>query len=207
MKLILDNQPVELRESEDASLRRIIERVSEELKERNRVISEIYVDGKMMGGWDDPNMKDLTVGECEHMRLISEAPRKLAHKVLYDIAGFMPNIQNALIETSEKIQSRQEEEGMKLLEEVSSTWAELYTGLQNAITVTGLDYSSVRIENKSFLEINDEIHQYLNQVSDLVSEQQFLELSDILEYEIAPRIPMIQEGIYRLIKELEKKPN
>ena len=43
-----------------------------------------------MGGWDDPEVANRTIEECESVRLVSEEPRKLAHKVLYQIAEYMP---------------------------------------------------------------------------------------------------------------------
>ncbi len=207
MKLLVDNQPAEIIETQETSLNEVIERISNDLQEQNRVISEIYVNGRMMTGWNDETLSSMKVGTCDSMRLISEEPRKLAHKVLYDIAGFMGNIQNALVECSTKIQSRNEQEGLQILETITSTWAELYMGLQKAIAVTGVGFENIFVEGKSFSQINEEIHQYLDDVSELVQEQQFLELSDVLEYEIAPRVPQIREGIYKLIKETEKKPH
>ncbi len=207
MELILDSKRLEIVESEEAPIKDVIERVSNLLKEQNRVISEIYVDGMAVGGCDDPSVAGYTIGDCKSIRLMSEDPRRLAHKVLYDIAGYLPKIQNALVETSSLIQSRKETEGLELLEQVTSTWAELYHGLQSALTVTGLDLNSISVEGQTFLQINESVHDFLDEVSGLIQEQQFLELSDILEYEIAPRMPLIQEGIYRLIKEIEKKPN
>lgn len=206
MKLLLDGQPVEVRESNPTPLRTVIERISEEIRP-SRVISEIFLDGKLMGGWDDPEITSRTVAQCRSLELISEEPRALAHKVLYEIGSYMPRIQEALVSTSASIQSGKEEEGLHLLHEISSTWAELFQGLQNALIVTGLDSSQVTVEGKTFIEINEELHQLLEQVSDLVEGRQFLELSDILEYEIAPRIPQVEEGIYRIIREIEKKPH
>lgn len=207
MKLVVDEQTVEVIEAEDAALRLIIERISDELKEKNRVISEIYLDGKAIGGWDDPQLTQIHVGQCNHLRLISQEPRKLAQDVLREIAQYMPRIQQALIETSSKIQSRQEEEGMQLLEQVTSTWAELYQGLQSALTVTGVDVEHIRIQERTFLELNNEIQQFLEEVMDLVQDNRLLELSDILEYEIAPRMPVVEEGIYRIIREADRKPH
>lgn len=207
MKLVLDDQPVDLIEAEDATLQQVIERISSDLKDRQRVISEIILDGRALGGWDDPELSQMQVSQCESLRLVSEEPRNLAHKVLHEIAGYMPRIREALIETSTHIQSGRENEGMSLLEQITSTWAELYQGFQSAVMVTGLELSSVTVEGKTFLVINQEIHQFLDDVSTMVQENRMLELSDVLEYEIAPRIPLVEEGIYRLIREMEKKPN
>lgn len=207
MELTLDNQPKDVIEQETDTLRDVIERISEELKHQNRVISEIYIDGKQVGGWDDPEVAEMKTGVCNHLRIMSEEPRKLAHNVLYDIAEYMPKLQEALVETSSKIQSRQEQEGLHLLEQVTATWAELLQGLQSAIIVTGINLDEVVVNGKKFTDINQEIHGFLEQASDMVQAQQNLELSDILEYEIAPRMPLVEESIHQMIKSVEKKPH
>ncbi|RJP33868.1 MAG: hypothetical protein C4527_03635 [Candidatus Omnitrophota bacterium] len=205
MELILDSRRIDVIETSDTPLRKVIERVSDILKDQNRVISEILVDGVMIGGWDDPSIASRNVGECISLRLSSDEPRRIAHRVLYDIADYLPKIQKALVETSVLLQSRKETEGLELLEKVTATWAELYHGLQSAVTVTGLDLNMVSVKGQTFLQLNHTVHDYLEEVTGLIQDQQFLELSDILEYEIAPRMPDIQEGIYLFIKELEKK--
>lgn len=207
MKLVLDDQPINLIENTDATLRQVIDRISDDLKQRQRVISEIVLDGRHIGGWDDPELSLMTVGQCNDLRLISEEPRNLAHKVLHEIASYMPRIKEALIETSSKIQSGSEQDGMILLEQITSTWAELYQGFQSAILVTGVDLNMVTVEGRTFLAVNEEIHKYLDDATVMVQENRMLELSDVLEYEIAPRMPLVEEGIFRIIKEMEKKPN
>ncbi len=204
MDLKLDNQSVEVTESGDMSVRQVIERISGLLKNRNRVISEIMVNGRALAGWDDPKIAGMKVGDCQRMDLVSDEPRKLAQKVLYDIAGYMPKIQEALVQTSSLIQSRKEEEGMRLLEQIMNTWIELYQGFQKALNVTGLDIHRVVVANQSFAALNEEIHQLLEGISLVVQDQRFLELSDMLEYELAPKISLLEEGIYLLVKELEK---
>lgn len=205
MELILDNQTVELSEDESTVVQHVVERVSNQLKDKKRVISEIYLDDQVMAGWDDPQLVTRTVGQCSKLQLVSEEPSELAHKVLYEIAKYMPRIQEALVETSALIQSRKEADGLQLLQQASTTWAELYQGLQNSITLTGIDCATIQIKDKTFQTVNDEIQDYLGQVSDLVEEQQYLELSDVLEYELASRLPQVEEGIYQIIKQIEKK--
>ena len=47
----------------------------------------------------------------------------------------------------------------------------------------------------------------LDQAADLLDESRFLELSDLLEYELSPHISLIEECMYLIIREAEKKPN
>jgi hypothetical protein len=207
MELKLDNQLIDVCESNDVAVQQVIERVANDLKDSKRVISEISVNGRIMAGMDDPVCAELTVGTCESVVLVSEEPRRLAHKVLYDIAEYMPKIHDALVETSNLIQSRKEEDGLRMLEQVTSLWSELYQGFGNALIITGLDLDSVSVKGKSFTSLNNDIQQLLENISDLVQEQRFLELSDMLEYELAPKMPLVEEGIYQLVKEIEKGVN
>lgn len=207
MKLVLDEQHIEVNESGDTPLRTVVEKLSEQLKDQNRVISEIYLDGKAMGGWDDPELSSTQINSCKHLRIISSEPRALAREVLREVVKYMPRIQKALIDTAVKIQSRQEEEAMQLLEQVTTTWLELYQALQSSLSVTGVDAAAVTVEGKTFGQLNEEIQGYLDQVSQMVQEQQMLELSDILEYELAPRIPALEEAIFRIIAEADRPMN
>ncbi|MBN2329837.1 MAG: hypothetical protein JXR73_22030 [Candidatus Omnitrophica bacterium] len=204
MDLKLDKQSVELIESGESTVQDVIKRVSEQLKKKNRVISEILVNGRAIGGMNDPQLAEMNVRECESLALTSDEPRKLAHKVLYQIAEYMPRIHDALVETSNKIQSRQENEGMKLLEEIMTTWSVIYQGFRNSLIVTGLNLDQVSVDNKTLIDVNELIHQKLEIVADLVQAQSYLELSDVLEYELAPLMPLLEEGIYKLIREFEK---
>ena len=117
MKLLLDGQPVEVRESNPTPLRTVIERISEEIRP-SRVISEIFLDGKLMGGWDDPEITSRTVAQCRSLELISEEPRALAHKVLYEIGSYMPRIQEFSFQPLPAF-NPVKEEGLHLLHEIS----------------------------------------------------------------------------------------
>ena len=94
---------------------------------------------------------------------------------------------------------------MELLHQVTTTWLELYQGLQSALTVTGMDIDSIQVNDQTFSEINIEIQDFLDEIQEMVKEQRFLELSDLLEYEIAPRVPLIHEAILLTVRELEKQ--
>lgn len=207
MKLVIDDQPAEATESPEAPLRDVVERISNELREHNRVISEIYLDGEAIVGYDDPKLSQVSVGQCQHLRLISREPRRLAIEVLREIVKYMPRIQSALVQASSQIQARQEEEGLQTLQQITQTWSELLAGLQNAMQVTGIELQQIYVGEKTFAAINEEVHTYLDEVSQLVEEGQLLELSDILEYELAPRLPLIEEAIYHVIREAERPPS
>ncbi len=213
MELFLDERPLEITESDDSALRDILERVSDQLKDQGRVICEVMVDGHYEGDWERDPFGERRIAEVESMRLKSEEPRKLAVRTLYDIVAYMPKVKDALINVSASLQARQEEEALRLLSQVTETWVELNQGYSRATQVIGISPSEVVIqsstdqESQTAEDVQNEALDLLNQAADFLDERRYLELSDVLEYELAPLIPVIEESMYLLIREAEKKPH
>ena len=205
MELLLDDEPVSVTENEDATIRDVIIRVSDELKDRNRVVAEVFVDEVQCGDWEREPFAQRKIQEVTSLRLKSEEPRHLAIKVLYDIATYMTRLQNALVETSSLLQSRREEDAFSLLQEVMQTWFELYQGLRGSSTVLGISQSDIRVGENTAEEIHQSIVQHLEDASSFLEEQRLLELSDLLEYELAPKMPQVEEAIYVMIREAERE--
>jgi len=205
MELLLDDEPVSVTENEDATIRDVIIRVSDELKDRNRVVAEVFVDEVQCGDWEREPFAQRKIQEVTSLRLKSEEPRHLAIKVLYDIATYMTRLQNALVETSSLLQSRREEDAFSLLQEVMQTWFELYQGLRGSSTVLGISQSDIRVGENTAEEIHQSIVQHLEDASNFLEEQRLLELSDLLEYELAPKMPQVEEAIYVMIREAERE--
>lgn len=207
MELFLDDQPIPVTESNDVTICEVINRISDDLRESNRVVAEVVVDDVQCGDWEREPFGEYKIQEVSCMRLISEEPRRLAIKTLYDIAKYMPHIKNQLVETSSLIQSRREGEAMQLLEKVTSIWLDLYQGLKGAATVIGINQDEVRVGNTTAEAIHQDILQLLEDASNHLEEERFLELSDLLEYELAPKMPMVEEAIYVMIREAERLPH
>lgn len=206
MKLFVDGQEKDILENENASLRDVVERIAKQLmEEENRVVAELLVDGMQMGNWDDPEFVKLTVGGVSELRINTDNPRNQSIKILYEIASYMPEINKNLIGVSEKIQSRQEEEGLQHLAIVMENWVELQTGMENAVNFLGIDFNDVQVGNSTFEMLRQGIVEHLDSINELFADRRLLEISDVLEYELAPRVEGMEEGIYQIIKIAEKK--
>lgn len=207
MELFLDDRPIPVTESGDAIIRDVINRVSGDLKESNRVVAEVFVDDVQCGDWEREPFAERKVEEVTSLRLISEEPRRLAVKVLYDIAKYMPRIRDALVQTSSLLQSRREEEALELLRDVMTTWSELYQGLRGSATVIGIKQADIRVGDITSEAVHQEVLQLLEDASDHLEQQRFLELSDLLEYELAPKMSTVEESIYIMVREAERLPH
>ena len=204
MELFLDDKPIPVTETDDTTIHDLISRVSDDLKERNRVVSEVFVDDVACGNWEKETFSQRPIQEVNSLRLKSEEPRILAVKVLYDIAKYMSPLQEGLGEISSLLQSRREDEAFERLHNVMQTWAELYQGLRGATTIIGINQAEVRVGQTTAEEIHQQILQLLDDATNHLEEQRFLELSDLLEYELAPKMPMVEEAIYLIIREAER---
>ena len=207
MELFLDDQPIPVTESNETTILDVISRVSDDLKMENRVVAEVFVDEVQSGDWEREPYSQRKIQEVTTLRLISDEPRRLAIKVLYDIAKYMPRLQNALVETSSLLQSRREDEAMALLRDVMGTWCELYQGLRGSTSVIGLNQADIRVGNTTSEAIHQQVVQLLDEATSHLNQQRLLELSDLLEYELAPKMPLVEESIYVMIREAERLPH
>ncbi|HOE10724.1 MAG TPA: hypothetical protein PLQ35_04650 [bacterium] len=204
MDLFLDNQPLAVIEDSEATIRDVINRVSDDLKGRNRVVCEVYVDEVPQGDWQNDPFAEQHIREINSLRLISEEPRRLAIKVLYDIAKYMSPIQKELVDISSFLQSRQEEQAFNRLQQLMYAWSQLYHGLNGASAILGVDHDRIAVGQQSASEIHLQVLQLLEDATRHLQEQRFLELSDLLEYELAPKMPLVEEAIYVMIREAER---
>ncbi len=215
MELYLDDQPLEITESDETILRTVVERVSSLLAEQNRVICEVLVDGRFEGDWETDAFAQRPVSEVGTVRLKSEEPRRLAIKTLYDIVAYMPKIKDAFIKVSADLQSRQEDEALQLLSQASQTWGDLNQGYMRAAQVVGVDLDEIPVKGSEEVTggatnaaaLQQRVLEHLEQAAEMLEGRRFLELSDVLEYELAPLIVVLEETMYLVIREAERKPN
>ncbi|MFH1743393.1 MAG: hypothetical protein ABIH23_30680 [bacterium] len=204
MELFLDDKPAPIAEANDATIYEVISRVSEDLRKQNRVISEVFVDDVACGDWGKDPFAQRRIQEVNSLRLKSEEPRSLAIKVLYDIAKYMTPLQEGLVEISSLLQSRREDEAFGKLHTLMETWSELYQGLKGATTVIGINQAEIHVGQNTAESIHKQVLQLLEDATNHLEEQRLLELSDLLEYELAPKMPMVEEAIYLMIRQAKR---
>jgi hypothetical protein len=203
MKIHFDGKPVEV--GAFKAFEEYAQALEDLAQERYRVITEIKADGRTYQALDSKELTALNPKEISLLEIGTENPRSLSISILYDTARYMPRLSSAFERIAEKIQRHDETSAMEVLQECTSTWLELNSGLNGARTTLGLDFEEIMLGENSLAEIYNEVLDLLGEIQEVLEDNEMLELSDLLEYELAPRMLKMEEGIYQLINVAERK--
>ncbi|MBE7557540.1 hypothetical protein HS125_00760 [bacterium] len=203
MEILFDNQAVDL--GPFATFPEYAEALERRAQERRRVITGVVVDGRNYHGLDSRELAGRDPAQVARLEISTENPRKLGITILYDTARYMPRLANGFSRVAEQIQRREEQSAMELLQECLSTWMELTQGMKGSMITLGLDLEEVELGETNLGVIYEEILDLLSDVTDAMEEGDYLDLSDLLEYEVAPRLLSVEEGLYRMINLAERK--
>ena len=205
MKLIVDGQEKESQSGK--TLVQVLEESTKEAKSRNRIIINIKIDRKEIPGAIGKDLLQKSVDEIEVLELGTAEPRKLSIEILYESARIMPRLADGLNQIAENIQAHEENKALTLLHDCLQSWIEINQGIKGASIALGLDFKDISIEETNLEKVQMEIQDFLDTASNALKKEDYLEFSDLLEYEISPRLRQVERGLYEMIKEAEKELN
>ncbi len=203
MDILFDNEAVAL--GPYPTFPEYAEALEKLAQEKHRVITGVVVDGKNYQGLDSQELAGRDPAQIARLEVGTENPRTLSITILYDTARYMPRLSNGFERTADLIQRREEQQAMELLQECLSTWMELTQGMKGSMITLGLDLEEVELGETNLGVIYEEILDLLGEVNEAMEEGDLLDLSDLLEYEVSPRLLQVEEGLYRMINVAERK--
>ena len=185
----------------------LLEEITKEVKKDRRIIIKIVINEREIPGAIGKDLLQKSIDEIEKLDIETAEPRKLSIDILYESARIMPKLAEGLGKISENIQAHEENKAMTLLHDCLQSWIEINQGIKGASIALGLDFKEILVEDTNLDAIQDEMQSLLDTASDALKREDYLEFSDVLEYEMAPKLRLIEGGLYKMIKEAEKELN
>ena len=115
------------------------------------------------------------------------------------LPGEVQNLENIAI----AFQSGKDKEGSEKIQRFVDFIFSFSRACHHVEPVFGISTSNVIVENKSLFEKNREIHDLLNETIDVMENQDYISLADVLEYEMKPAIENIGQYIDTVIRQTE----
>lgn len=203
MDILFDNEMVVL--GPFSTFPEYVEALESLAQSRHRVITGVVVDGRNYQTLDCQELCDRDPAQIVRLEVGTENPRTLSITILYDTARYMPRLSSGLEKVADLLQRREEPQALELLQECLSTWMELTQGMRGSMITLGLDPEEVELGESNLGLVYEEILDFLSDVTEAMEDGDYGELSDLLEYEVAPRLLAVEEGIYRMIHLAERK--
>ena len=203
MKVFIDSKEGE--EEQEGNLKETLDKIKEELKEKNLVVTKVLVDGKEIPLLQEVVWKERAVSEIEKVEVSSANPRELTIAGVLDSLTILPKINESLREAVRLIQTGSQEKGLNLLAEALEGLNWFNVVIQGVEKVLGIELSSFSIKGVDLLKKREELVEVLRKALSSFQNRDFVNLGDLIEYELAPQIESWLEVIPDLIKEVDKK--
>lgn len=211
MKILIDGEEVKFDE-QATSFTELLAQVSRVCRDRQRVITQMEADNRrIFGGAELPSglpFEKLTV-----LEVTTGPTREVATGVLRGCAEHMARLSEGFALTATKLREGATQEGLNHLVDAITLWLELASGTDSAMQIVGLDWASIGIhpangeegETLSAEVIVAELNALLEEVQRTIEDQDYLELVDILEYDLPPMLKGYQEALFLMV-DIASKP-
>ena len=118
---------------------------------------------------------------------------------------FQPFITEILDEVVEKLQTGKDKEAFIYAEKFSRIVGLSFSILSKVAEICSIDYSNIKIENISLIDAINDFNSMMNNLLEAFSNEDYISIADLLEYEIKEKIenimdyiPLLEEYIERL---------
>ncbi|HNT33819.1 MAG TPA: hypothetical protein PKH07_02355 [bacterium] len=206
-KVLVDGEHWDHQSSVVADLKGLLVHLTESISAKHRAIVRMAVDGLELEGLDDMRLEGLSLDSVQTIEVNTENPRTLSIQILYEVAKYLARIADEMPVVAEMIQSRDEKGAFERLQEVLGTWIEINRGLSNAAVALGINFDEMVIKGRSMSSVHKDVRTSLDAAAQSLEQASYLELSDNLEYELAPKLRHLQECVYQMITIAEKRLN
>lgn len=154
-----------------------------------------------------PSM-DMVLQDAKINAIIIFANNINENNALYKI-GTLPKFQSFIIEildeVVDKLQTGKDKEAFIYAEKFSHIVGLSFSVLSKVAEICSIDYSNIKIDNISLLDSISDFNSMMNNLLDAFSNEDYISIADLLEYEIKEKIenimdytPLLEEYIERL---------
>lgn len=154
-----------------------------------------------------PSM-DMVLQDAKINAIIIFANNINENNALYKIGTlpkFQPFIIEILDEVVDKLQTGKDKEAFIYAEKFSHIVGLSFSVLSKVAEICSIDYSNIKIDNISLLDSINDFNSMMNNLLDAFSNEDYISIADLLEYEIKEKIenimdytPLLEEYIERL---------
>lgn len=181
MKVFVDEE--ERVDLEDMEVGEIVSRVEEELKKNGRVVMRVEVDGRPLG---ERKIEEIDLSKVREIAFFSKSVSELVKESLGDLQVYLPKLAGGLKDIASLFRMGEFKKALNLLPKAVEGIGWLIKVFEYTAILLGVDWE--KIEGFEFREERDEVLSRMGNISKALEDRDFITLSDILVYEVAPII-------------------
>ncbi len=181
MKVFIDEE--ERIDLEDLGIKEIVSKVEEEVKKSGRVVMRVEVDGKPI---DEKKLGEMDLSDAREIAFITKSVRDLVSESLNDLRIYLPKLVGGLKDIASLFRVGEFKKGLGLLPKAVEGLGWLIKVFEYTAVILGVEWSEYK--EVDFDRERDELIEKMGEISTALENRDFIRLSDLLAYEIAPTV-------------------
>jgi len=181
MKIVIDGFEDLVIAEEDETLRQLLVQLDKWIRENNRVIVQIKLEGRSLSELDEKVVFDRKVREFKTLELFTANLWQWAIDSLEEIKVYLPEIAKKMEQVSLLIQQGDSKKAFSLLDRYIGLWERVNQTLRTIEKIFALDYNKIFLKKNGDSYNMEELVQLLEEAKRAIGDNDFLALADILE--------------------------
>ncbi|MFC2076565.1 hypothetical protein ACFLT7_05735 [candidate division KSB1 bacterium] len=200
MEVLVDSKKSEFNIEEMKTVGDLLTAIDHLLAVEGRVRVNTDIDGENLTGDNAEALFAKKSADTAMINLITEDSAQLARQTLTEAKSVLPEIKKAFEEVSYQMQAGKKEEAFDELQKTFVKWRDIIQLFHLVEGFLKVDYKVIFVGEKTIDEINSELLELLTDTKAAMVDADLVTLSDLLEYEIAPKIDDQMSIIAELLK-------
>lgn len=191
---------------EPESVLSVVAAAIEFLRERNRAIIAVTIDGQDVPA-DDliTALEGRTLDSVAALEVQSADVHALVNECLSSLEQALPDLPAACHSLAEVFQGEAPDEGYEPFQKLAEIWSHVKARETQIVHALDLDLEQIDVAGTPMKRIHEELNEFLHEAAEALQTNDTVLLGDLLEYELAPRAELEAQIVALLRAEAEKR--
>ena len=185
----VDETTCKLDTNDVETFKELIRKVELELVPKGRVLTHIYLNGEFLTSEQEELYSGFGIQDITSLEIKTAEPIELALVSLNDTLEYLPELSGSFEKAAKFIRRGDYHAGLALLDESLDLVQSFNVLLDGIRKVLMIDFFQIKLdpdEGESIAILNQRLSELANEILEAAKSELWLELADLLEYELSP---------------------
>jgi hypothetical protein len=206
MHVYVDDQPFAVSDLSNKTVRDVAGEIRDGLLVQKRILVAIFLNGQkspVPPAEIEPTL-DSPVNRYERVDFQSAVPQTLAREVLKQSRALVAEATPICRQAGEMLSGGQTARAMEMLGNCFMVWNQVQESMTKSVQLLGLDLSKLDVDGQPADELLQKFADELRVVKEALENRDYVQLSDILQYELQEVAPRWQALLDRLVAQIDQ---
>ncbi len=205
MKLLINEKDVTFDVDENNNFGEFLASVQDYVREgdSSKLVVDVKVDGEQIFN-GNCNTDDISLKEIKKVEVTTDNAKDISIRALREIKSELPALAEVMSNIATSFQEGKREHALNLCSDMCNEWRQIIQFFDDLSRVLFIDYSQIDLGDKSIDQANEELLCHLVETKTAIEKDDLVTLSDLIEYELIPKVDEEINIVDKIISYLEK---